>query len=110
MKRAHNFSSAHSSNNTNTFQKLSILLQAVIILHFFPVNDIQQYKFFRTFAFKQFWQVNLKTQNHATENQNDTGNDMHPAYYTTVRRFHGNVAHLAGLARQNTVSSRSAGT
>lgn len=54
MKRAHNFSSAHSSNNTNTFQKLSILLQAVIILHFFPVNDIQQYKFFRTFAFKQF--------------------------------------------------------
>lgn len=22
---------------------------------------------------------------------------MYPAYYTTVRRFHGNVAHLAGL-------------
>ena len=34
MKRAHNISSTHSSNNTNAFQKLSILLQAVTILHF----------------------------------------------------------------------------
>ena len=110
MKRAHNFSSAHSSNNTNAFQKLLILLQAVIILHFSHQTTSNNTSFFVFLLSISFDKQIKKNQNHATKNQNDTSSDMYPAYYTTVRRFHGNVAHLAGLARQNTVSSRSAGT